>query len=285
MVSDRIGLAEPEQRAAHPAAPLLEGAERVRLVRAGRRRGRRAAPSARRRRSARGRPSPPRPGRVSNRRSSGRSCFGSSRHSSARRVMSPTSARLLPVAVTKALDGSSGASERPRMRARTTRCVSIAHRNSPPSGASQLSMAITWLAGQQQGAEALLQLLLGLALGDHAGLAAGGDRRWPGPPASTCPSRRSGAVKACIGAVGSERRTQAVRMAERATARSASPTKGKVATSSSSSRQRRAARRPGSGRSGTAGNVDRPGSSSRPVAAVVARRRQDACRPAGASAR
>ena len=178
--------------------------------------------------------------------------------------MSPIKARLLPVAVTQALAGSSGASDRPRIRARTTRWVSMAQRNSPPSGASQLSMAITWSPASSRAPRRFSSSSSVLP--------------WAMTPASRplamtlarstsidLPEPAVGAVKPCIGAVGSERRIQAVRMAERVTARLGPSTKGKVATRSSSSRNAAAAST-WVGRSGTAGKHASPVSSSRPVA-------------------
>ena len=76
----------------------------------------------------------------------------------------------------------------------------------------------------------------------------------------------TGAVKACRGAVGRERRTQAVRIAESATARSAAPTKGKVSTKAVQHRQRLRGVAPGRPVRDRR-ELDPTGSNSNPVAA------------------
>jgi hypothetical protein len=78
-------------------------------------------------------------GSNENGRSSGRSMRASSWQTIVRRVMSPSTLTLLPVANTVVLHSSSGASERPRMRTRTSGCSVIWQSMAPPRSSVTLS--------------------------------------------------------------------------------------------------------------------------------------------------
>ena len=204
-------------------------------------------------------------GSRSKARSSGRSTPESSVARMARRVMSPSRVRLLPVAKTAALLGTSALTDLPRMRTFRLVWVRVWHRSSPPSGSSQLSMAIS-----TSPAISAAPSRFSISSSDLPCAITGAGRavaiRLARSTSMDLPVPAVGALKPWSGAVGSERRISAVRIAESATERSASVTKGKVEIRSlRKASARRAVSRSGS--RGSAGNWTSCGSNSSPVCA------------------
>jgi hypothetical protein len=137
---------------------------------------------------------------------------------------------LFLVAATNAPVVSSGAADWPRMRGPHARLREHLAEEITAERSFGVVDRHNLIAGDYDGGQTFFEFIFVPASGDHARFAA--RRNYGGDVDQRGLLPAVGAMKACSGAAGSEGRTKAVKIAESATARSTSPTKGNVETSS-----------------------------------------------------